>query len=644
MTGNRQFISNVVILMCIVSKGEAEMNAVIQKVSVICKKTCGKAGARLKKPDWILPSVLSVILFALATRGIEYFNQLLLYDDEFGYWTASAYLTGTDWKSVTSGIPYYSYGYGFLILTPIRLLFSSTETMYQAAIVANALLLVWSFWIARGVAWKLFGEMNRAALDVICFVVMIYPSNLVFSHIAWAECLLVFLFWVFVWLSVRVIERPSIWNHLGLAVAVWGLYVAHQRTIAVIIATVMVMVWCFVIDKSRRKHIVVFGAVLAVLFVVHRFIKQDLIDEFYFNNLRVAINNLEGQTGKLTMLFTGEGFLVLIKSMMGKWFYLFVATLMMAWWGAEALFKHAKEYWKNSWVAVKSHKATDLSKDMQLWYTWILLAFAGNFMVTAIYMGYGGRNDTLLYGRYNEYMIGLYFVIGVITFLKDERWTSRMMVYIPITFVCAWFCQQILNADNTTAYQAYHSVCTSLFLEKDHSAQGAVLAYAVGGFGFSVIMMLILKAKSWKRLDWVRNGVVVLAVAMLYNCIAYRMVSGVMTDKQCLRIVNIRNLVSWIEAIDEDAEQKVYYCKDTESRYWSESFQFLLKERPLTVITSDEIEAEEDAFYIVGLDFLATYDFDEEYYCIKRSNQFALVVHTDQELAEKAREVSDGQN
>lgn len=643
MTSNRQFIGDVVKLSCIVSKGEAEMNAVVRKISMMGGNLYGKAKNRLKKGDWILPTVLSVILFALATGGIEYFNQFLLFDDEFGYWTASAYLTGTDWKSVASGIPYYSYGYGFLILTPIRLLFSSTESMYQAALTVNALMLVGSFWIARGVAWKLFGEMKRAALDVICFVVMLYPSNLVFSHIAWAECLLVFLFWIFVWLSIRVIERPSIRNHLGLAVVIWGLYVVHQRTIAVIIATVMVMVWCFVIDKSRRKGIVVFGAVLAALFVAHGFIKADLIDEYYFNNLRVAINNLEGQTEKLTGIFTAEGFLYRLKSMMGKWFYLFVATLMMAWWGAEALFKHAKEYRQNIWPALKKRDAAEFTKDMQLWYTWILLAFAGNFMVAAIYMGFGERNDKLLYGRYNEYMIGVYFVIGVIAFLKDEKWISKTMIYTLVTIVCAWFCQQILDADNTTAYQAYHSVCTSLFLEKDQSAQGAVLAYAVGGISVSVFLMLLLKAQPWKRLDWVRSGVIILAVSALFSGISYHMISGVMTEKQSLRIVNIRNLVSWVQALDEDAERKVYYCKDTESRYWAESFQYLLKETPLTVISSGEMDPEEDAFYIVGLDFLATDDFDEEYYCIKRSNQFALVVHADQELAEKARELIEGQ-
>lgn len=614
------------------------MKAVVQRISNVCRKAVEIVGQR----SWILASVLSLLLFALAVRGIENFNQLLLFDDEFGYWTASAYLTGTDWKSVASGIPYYSYGYGFLILTPIRLLISSTETMYQAAIVANALLLVGSFWIARTVAGQIFEDMNRVALDIICFVIMLYPSNIVFSHIAWAECLLVFVFWVFVWLSLRVIKKPSVWNHIGLAATVMILYVVHQRTLAVPIATVMVMIWCFVIDKSRRKDIILFAVVMAALIGLHCFIKEDLINDYYYNNTKVALNNLEGQTEKISGIFTGEGFLNFIKSMIGKWFYLFVATLMMAWWGAEFLFKEAGTCIKGCWSGIRGHNTDGLSEQKALWYIWLLLAFGGNFLVAAIYMGLGGRNDMLLYGRYTEYMIGIYFVIGIITFLKDEKWLSKTMVYVPITLVCGWICQGILDKNNVTTYQAYHSICTSLFLEKGKSAQGAVLAYAVGGFAISILLILLFKSKPWKKLNWLKAGAVVLVVVALYNCIAYRMVFGVMTDKQCLRIANIRNIVSWIEWIDEDLSYPVYYCRDTESRYWSESFQFILNETPLSVITSDSIDPEEDAFYIVGTDFLWTEDFEQQYYCVRKSSQFAVIVPADQELAKRARELTGG--
>lgn len=616
------------------SKGEVEMNVIVQRFTNICRK----AGEILERRSWILPSLLSVVLLAMAVWGVENFNQFLLYDDEFGYWAASAYLTGTDWKSVTSGIPYYSYGYGFLILTPIRLLCYYTESMYQAAIIVNGLLLVGSYWIARNVAGQLFGDVNRAALDVICFVVMLYPSNLLFAHIAWAECTLVFVFWVFVWTSLRVINRPSLWNHIGLAAAAMGLYVVHQRTIAVAIATVMILAWQFAIDKERRKNIIAFAAVFVLLIVAHCLIKTDLIDDYYYNNTKVAINNLEGQTGKLAALFTGGGFIGFCKSMIGKWFYLFVGTLMMAWWGAGAFIGRFREYYRLVFPKKKSQKSENPSGELSLWYTWLLLAFGGNFLVAAIYMGYGGRNDTLLYGRYTEYMIGIYCITGIISFLKDEKWLRKVIIYMQLTLVCGWFCQNILDKLNITSYQLYHSVCTSLFLENGGTVQGAVLAYAFGGFIFSTIIILILKSKPWKMLNWVKYGIVVISVILLFNFTAYRPIFGVMTEKQCLRIVNITNIVSRIEWLDDDIKRKIYYCKDTESRYWAESFQFLLKDRPLTVINSAEIDPGEDAFYIVGNAFLESEEFSDKFYCVKESNQFALVVKSDGELAAEAEE------
>lgn len=610
------------------------MKAVIQKTLSVAK-TFEK---HLECQRWILPSFLSVILFILSVRGIENFNQLLLYDDEFGYWTASAYLTGTDWKSVTSGIPYYSYGYGFLILTPIRLLFAAPETMYRAAIVANALFLVGSYWLARNVAGRLFEEKRGMLLDVVCFVVMLYPSNLVFSHIAWAECLLVFLFWIFVWVSLRVVENPGTGNHIGLAFAAMGLYVVHQRTIAVLIATVMIMIWCWASDKSRRRYILAFAVTLGVLVAAHSLIKSDLINDFYRNNVKVDVNNMEGQIDKLGSIFTGEGFVRLFESIIGKWFYLFVSTLMMAWWGAEALLRNACSYCKSGFANFKK-RTNGLSADVSLWYTWLLLAFAGNFLISAIYMNGVGRNDMLLYGRYTEYMIGIYFVIGIMSFLRDENWLSKLMAYVLITLCAGLLCQKILDDSGLTGYQAYHSVCTSLFLKKGSKPDGAVLAYAAAGFSVSVAVIICLKAKPWKRWNRVRYAVAAGAVVTLFTVTAYQLVFGVMTEKQCLRIVNIKNIVSWIDMVDDGESRKVYYCSDTESRYWSESFQFLLQETPLTVIKSDQISDEEDAFYIVGKDYLQNGGGAGKFYCIKESSQFAVIVNRDGELARTAREI-----
>ncbi|MDE7251405.1 MAG: hypothetical protein K2O32_00470 [Acetatifactor sp.] len=609
------------------------------KKTIVSDNIKGISGAKWWK--WVFPGLLSVILFLVMSKDSQYFNQLLLYDDEFGYWAASAYLTGTDWRSVTSGIPYYSYGYGFLILTPIRLLFSSPDMMYFAALIVNSLLIVGSFWIARYVTGKLFEEMHWAAIDTICFLVMLYPSNIVFAHIAWAECLLVFMFWVFVWTSLRVITKPSVLNHIGIAAVAMGLYVVHQRSIAVAIATWMVMVWCFFADKGRRKKVAVFAVVFVALAVAHMFIKTDLVDTYYFNNIRVDVNNMGGQVEKITDIFSLDGFWELLQSIIGKWFYLFVATLMAAWWGAEFLFRKMGPYLKESFSQIKQHKKEGLVENLSLWFTWLLLAFGGNFMVCAIYMKFGMRNDTLVYGRYNEYMIGIYFIIGVIAFLKDEKWLFKTMVYFTVALLCGWFVQSILDGLNLTAYQAYHSICTSLFLEKGSSVKGGIMAYTMMGLAVSTFAMLLVKAKPWRQFDWVRIGIALCPVIILFHVTAYTMISGTMMEKQNLRIINITYLVDKINQIDPEASKRVYYCSDTESRYWSESFQFHLKDTPLTVTTSSEIDPDSDDFYIVGNDFVHTVGFDEEFYCIKESYQFAVIVNADGELAQKAKELGE---
>ncbi|MDE6024120.1 MAG: hypothetical protein K2G45_01560 [Lachnospiraceae bacterium] len=612
------------------------MNIVLQKTFYRSRRV----RETLKRGSWILPSIFSVILFSIAIWGIDNFNQLLLYDDEFGYWAASAYLTGTDWKSVTSNIPYYSYGYGFLILTPIRLLMSTPEEMYKAAIVANALLLVGSYWIARNVVHQLFEDAKWSLIDVICFVVMLYPSNIVFSHIAWAECPLVFAFWVFVWLSLRAIKSPSLLNHIGLAVIAMVLYVVHQRTIAVAISTVMIMAWCFCVDKKRRKEIIAFAVAMAVLIVIHVLIKNDLINEFYNNNAKVKVNNFEGHTDKLTELFLGDGIVGLTKSMLGKWFYLFVATFMMAWWGAEFLFKKAGLYLKDFFGSAKKKKKDVPAPNNELiWYLWLLLAFGGNFFITSLFMNGGTRNDMLVYGRYNEYMIGIYFIIGIMAFLKDKNWGYKIMAYIPITVVCAWICQKITDGLGITAYQAYHSVCTSLHLQKGESPSGGIISFAIAGLFISILLVQIIKFNFTKISPKIKAGLVAVLSSVFFVYTAYSMVFGVMTEKQLLRIINIQNLVGWVELLGDDTGNNVYYCSDTEARYWSESFQFLLADTPLTVIKSNEINLEEDAFYIVGNEFLQRDGFDNQYYCVKESYQFALIVKQDGMLAQEAREI-----
>ena len=92
--------------------------------------------------------VLAVILFLVGTYRIEESTMPILLDDEYGYWSNSAFFTGSNWSSITSKIAYYSYGYS-LVLAPIRL-FSAWLGLgwaqtYQLAQAVNVSFLVIGF-------------------------------------------------------------------------------------------------------------------------------------------------------------------------------------------------------------------------------------------------------------------------------------------------------------------------------------------------------------------------------------------------------------------------------------------------------------------------------------------------------------------
>ena len=54
--------------------------------------------------------LLIIPFLHISVRSLPY-----VYNDEFGYWVSAAHMVGMDWSEVFSIIPYYSYGYGFIL-------------------------------------------------------------------------------------------------------------------------------------------------------------------------------------------------------------------------------------------------------------------------------------------------------------------------------------------------------------------------------------------------------------------------------------------------------------------------------------------------------------------------------------------------
>ena len=134
----------------------------------------------------ILQCFLALWIFVLGTYRLSEIGQPILFNDEVGYWSNSAFFMGMDWTSVTGKIGYYSYGYS-LLLIPVRILGNffgwRWDSLYHAAVVMNVGFLIMSFILALKIAARYLPEMNCWIRSFACFAIFTYASDIVYAHI-----------------------------------------------------------------------------------------------------------------------------------------------------------------------------------------------------------------------------------------------------------------------------------------------------------------------------------------------------------------------------------------------------------------------------------------------------------------------------
>ena len=253
--------------------------------------------------------VLAMALILLGTYRIGESTMPILLDDEYGYWSNSAFFTGDNWSSVTSKIGYYSYGYS-LLLAPIRLFAKrydlTWEQAYQLAQLVNVFFLVVGFFLAIQLCKRYMKNLDPVVRSMACFAVMVYSSNLFYAHISFTECTLNGVFWIFLYLMMRVIDKPSIINHMGYAVTAFYIYTVHQRALAVLITSVIVVFYLKLVKKNTLRHMAAFGITFYLCSLIHSVIKGTL------QNVCYRGNEFSGWADSLTYMFTKKAALLLV--------------------------------------------------------------------------------------------------------------------------------------------------------------------------------------------------------------------------------------------------------------------------------------------------------------------------------------------
>ena len=245
----------------------------------------------------LLQCIPALMIFLLAVYRLADTGQPILFNDEIGYWSNSAFLMGDDWTSVTGRINYYSYGYS-LLLIPLRMMadtfYWGWDSLYHAAIVLNGLFLVMSYVIALKLAKRYLSGMNTLVRTAACFTICTYSSYIVYAHITWTECTLLFFFWVFLYVMMRMTDRPTVWNHAAFAVVSFYMYTVHQRALGIVVTAVLIVLCMRFMRMNRVRDTAAFLGSIYLCGLVHAMIKGNLQHVNYLGDDPVGFSELLG--------------------------------------------------------------------------------------------------------------------------------------------------------------------------------------------------------------------------------------------------------------------------------------------------------------------------------------------------------------
>ena len=517
-----------------------------------------------------LKIICCVLIAVAAGWNISKLSSIHVLYDEFGYSASAAYYAGYDWSSVANHSAYYGYGYGMLLSILMRLAQGNMTLYYQMGIMFNILMLIGSFWISCSVGRRLFPKVSKYTIVVFACLTTFYSNTMCQSNILWTETPLYFLFWLSLWFMIRVLDRQKISDMLGLSVTAVYMYMVHQRAIVIIIAVLMVMAIRAVISKDKKTGVILL-LFIVVMIGLDSLLKADIKQGMWGTGLSNS-NDFSGQSSKIIDIFTTwSGFRLFITGVLGKIYYLLTASLLfVGFYAAGVINKIIKKDCTDAYV-----------------HTYLALCLAGATAVSAIFMLYGSRQDTLIYGRYTEYVIGPILMLGMLYLWSREYSKAAFRAILLLTVGTAAVVYVKLVRTGWTAYNMVCAIGLSQIFDGGHPAGIQPLIGAIIAILLCMLMVLFVKRGKKNVYVLVMTGLVTLAFWGYTNYNAMDVIARTSENNAFYE-----ETADSLRVYSEDGEIPIYYltqAADFESRY-VEVVQYYLCDIPIIYVEDEDKE------------------------------------------------------
>ena len=462
------------------------------------------------KKEYCYSVFVILIIISVFQYSIFKICGFTMYPDEFGYWASAAKAVGYDWSEVAAMGSYYSFGYS-LLLIPILKLFTGGVRAYRAAITVNMILMCGGFLLLKFITGKLFPEANRIKRIFISGIAVFYPAWIFYMQMTLAEALLFFLYTAIVYLFICFIQRPRIMTAVLLAVCFAYMYSVHMRSVGIVIAGLFTLLfWGLFNTKQKKAMLAVIGALgLAGLTVV--IMKRNVYTSVFSgaDAEKLAVNDYISQVWKIKEILTPYGFLTFIKEIIAKVFYLGMASYGIVYWALGWCIRETSHLIKN--FGDKKESIVDVK-------TWIAvflsLSFIGEVLICSIYMHGSAKIDCLVYGRYLEFIVPVFMIIGISVMLQSRKLFLETLTMGMISGLMLFPIYSVIEKEKMEGIRGYFVVGISYLLKEDNFDFYSFFrnAWFLGFFLMLLIAGVIWASIKIRNAEWLLGIIIVVEI------------------------------------------------------------------------------------------------------------------------------------
>lgn len=532
--------------------------------------------------------IIGVLLIAIVNLwNLQSLHSITIVDDEFGYVGMAAQMAGYDWTTLLKTASFYSYGYGILLSLLFRAGLTSAA-LFRAAVVLNVVFLILSFLIACYLADKIIHNKHDILLAL---AITLYSCNIFQAKLSWSETILYFLTWLMVLLFYQLSVRFQFRYLVAVIVISVYMYTVHQRCLAIIVATVIMIGIILLNGHFNKKNVCKAAAamlILLFLLILAGELKDWIITNWYQADSvlerRIAVNDYGGQVTKLKRLLEPKVFIGMLLGMAGKLWAQSVASGMLI------LLALVVSIWK----VIKKRIFHLESED--IFAVTAALMFLGALGVATLYKLNNPGNYiyyTVIMTRYIDYVTGPMLLLGFQIIFDYKEHIKEIIMSIAIMLIITMSTYYTFTKASRTLMVNVNIVSVYPMIGDLSGGLQRVILAGIGTIIFIVIVLGIIKLGVSKNKENFMIFMVLFGILLMWSYNGLKASAGYTNHKQEEVREYTLPVVDYIE--NSGYEKMLYYVTDMEgletgSYNFLKILQFLLPERKIELIADSEIE------------------------------------------------------